>query len=424
MAYKLVVKTLIFSIIAVSNLLYAEDGLNSTLDPLVQCQEQTITNTILCGEISGRIKSLYYSTYNAYFVEDLNQDTASIGGFIKYQTQPIEGLSSGISYASQRRLDDKKDFKDEVTELAAEKDGLAELYLKYEKENLKIKIGQQDLDLPFVGNYDWRIMPVLYRAVDFKYLNDDNFIRLSKIDRFKSYADDQFTQSSRYSADLKTNGMWSIGFGKNFEYENKQLTTQAWYQAYDDYTNITYLEGHLKFKNIRYTPDFGVQLMYGRDQGKALAGEIHHTGIGFLLGLSVIEDLTLTTAYNYIKPKADTYLNGALFAPYMIYTASGPYFAQPFFTSTQDLGSGHAASIALEGNWTDNFYVGARYSFMNLKETAEVKALNQSEYVLYGIYSFSGALKGWSISNFMGLATSPRSSKTFLQNRFGLSYEF
>ncbi|MGM1005316.1 hypothetical protein ACO10M_15990, partial [Acinetobacter haemolyticus] len=67
---------------------------------------------------------------------------------------------------------------------------------------------------------------------------------------------------------------------------------------------------------------------------------------------------------------------------------------------------------------------GARYSFMDLKEADHVASRNQSEYMVFGIYNFTGALKGFSVSNFFGIQTSPRYEKDFLQNRFTLSYKF
>lgn len=403
---------------------YAETSINHVLHLNNNCQIENLANSISCGNISGRFKTLYYSTHHAYFVENLNQDTIATGSFLKYETQPFLDIKLGLSYAGQWRLDDQSPGKNEVPELAPERDGLAEAYIDWSQENTALRIGQQALDIPFVGNYDWRVMPVLYRAIDFKYDHQQDFLRLTILDRFKSYADDQFTQTSRYSPEIKTEGMWSVGLGKNYDLAQQQIKGQIWYQSYDDYNDLAYFEGHVKFKNMAYQPDFGVQLMYAKEQGKAYAGEIDHQGIGVSLALSVLDDMTLTTAYNYVKPNQNSYLNGALFAPYMIYTASGPYFAQPFFTSTQDLGSGHAVGIALEGNLTAQTYVGARYSFMNLKESKDLKALNQSEYILYAIHNFDGALKGWSLSNFAGVMTSAREDKTFLQNRLGLTYQF
>ena len=395
-------------------------ALNST----TQCQSESLENAFLCGKISGRLNTLYYSTHNAYFVPDLNQDTITTGGFIKFETQPIAGLSAGISYAGQWRLDDKDPNKAEVTELSQDKDGLAEAYIDWRNADWKIRLGQQSLDVPFVGHYDWRVMPPLFRAADVQYGTQHDYVRATWIDRFKSYADDQFEKTSRYSSEIETDGMWSIGAAKSFDFADQKLKTQALYQSYTDYNRLAYLEAHLQWEDLPYQPDLGIQAMWSESQGKELAGNTDHQGVGISLALKILNGMTFKTAYNYIKPNEDSYLNGALFTPYMIYTASGPYFAQPFFTSTQDLGAGHAAMLSIEGSLNEQTYVGANYSFMHLTEADDVKNLNQSEYVIYGIYNFDGGLKGWSIANFFGVVTSPRYEDVFIQNRLGLKYSF
>lgn len=409
-----------------STVSFADINLNDLGHSPQNCDSNQLSNALSCGTLSGRLNTLYYSTHNAYFVENLNQDTVSTGGFIKYQTYPIAHFSAAVSYAGQWRLDDQNEKNNEISELKNEKDGLAEAYIEWKIPEAHVRVGQQSLDIPFLGNYDWRIMPVLYQALDaqYQYGQQDDFIRATVVNRYKSYADDQFSRTSRYSQALKTDGMWSLGLAKGSDLGAQQLKGQVWYQAYDDYSHLFYAEGHAKWKDLAYQPDLGIQLMWSEAQGEKRAGNVDHFGVGISLALNILDNKTLKTAYNYIRPQENRYLNGALFTPYMLYTASGPYFAQPFFTSTQDLGAGHAAMIAFEGSLNAQTYIGAQYSFMNLKETAAIKALNQSEYVMYGIYNFTGALKGWSVSNFAGFATSPRSDDLFLQNRLGLRYTF
>ena len=395
------------------------------------CDTQSIVDAIRCGQATGKFHTLYYSTHNAYFVEDLNQDTVTAGGYLKFETAPFYGFTAGISYAGQRRLDDRHSDYDEVTELKNNKDGLAEAYINWNKDALKIKVGQQHLDVPFLGNYDWRIMPPLFRAVDIQYGSQNDYVRFTGADRFKSYADDQFTKTSRYS-NVETDGVWSIGVAKSFDVGTNKLNAQMWYQNYDDYNYLTYFESHLKLNEQRFTPSLGVQFMHAKGDGQALKQasnlvenhKVDHQGVGALLSLNPKENITVKAGYNYIKENKDSYMNGALFTPYMIYTSSGPYFAQPFFTSTQDLGSGHAYMVSIEGSLNEQTYIGANYSFMDLKESSDVKSLNQSEYVIYGFYNFKGAMKGWSLANFFGVVTSPREDKVFLQNRFGVKYIF
>ena len=110
--------------------------------------------------------------------------------------------------------------------------------------------------------------------------------------------------------------------------------------------------------------------------------------------------------------------------PYAHNVASGPLFAQPFLSSTQDLGAGNAYAIDLNAAPMGHWFVGARYSFMDLKSSATVASLYQSEYLLYAIYNFTGKLKGLSIANFVALQSSPARPKKFIQNRFTLEYAF
>ena len=63
---------------------------------------------------------------------------------------------------------------------------------------------------------------------------------------------------------------------------------------------------------------------------------------------------------------------------------------------------------------------------MNLAESNEVKNLNQSEYMIYRVYNFSGALKGQRVVvwRFFGFTTALRSDDIFVQNRLGLKHQF
>jgi len=332
---------------------------------------------------------------------------------------------SAVGYDIQRRLDEKNK-NDEVSELKEDRDGLAEAYLTWKNDLARVTVGNQRLNLPFMGDYaDRRVLMFLYQAADVQIGNQYDFLRLTKVNKYKSYAEDEFTKSSRQNSKVETDGVWSIGVGKRFELDaNKTLKTQLWYQDYDDYLRLIYTQADLGFSQLKYAPEFSLQYMSGKDQGKAFAGEINSQVWGVQATFKVLPAASLKVAYNYIKPDQNSYLNGALLMPYASQTSSGEIFAQPFFTSTQDLGAGNALMLSLEGKLTDQVIAGARYSFMDLKEAENLSSRNQSEYMLFGIYNFTGALKGFSVSNFAGIQTSPRYDKNFLQNRFALSYKF
>ncbi|MCU4369703.1 OprD family outer membrane porin [Acinetobacter courvalinii] len=403
-----------------------DTSLNHLLNLQQDCQaNDQLAAVFACGSLHGAVKSTYYSLNNAYFVDNLNQDTAVIGGYIKYETAPFYGVQAAVGYDIQRRLDEK-DNKAEVDELKEDGDGLAEAYLTWKNDLARVTVGNQRLNLPFMGDYaDRRVLMFLYQAADVQIGDNNDFLRLTKVNKYKSYGEDEFTKSARQNSNLQTDGVWSVGVGKRFNLaEDRSLKTQLWYQSYDDYTRLIYTQADLAMPKLKYAPEFSLQYMSGKDQGKALAGEVNSQIFGAQAAVKFLPVTTLKVAYNYIKPDRESYLNGALLTPYAAKTSSGEIFAQPFFTSTQDLGAGNALMLSLEGKLTDQVIAGARYSFMDLKEAENLSSRNQSEYMLFGIYNFTGALKGFSVSNFAGIQTSPRYDKNFLQNRLTLSYKF
>jgi hypothetical protein len=155
--------------------------------------------------------------------------------------------------------------------------------------------------------------------------------------------------------------------------------------------------------------------------GNDLLGPVSSQVYGFQVGVKR-KSVNLSFGYDYTKPNANSYLNGSLVTPYAHNMSSGPLFAQPFITSTQDLGSGSAYAVDLSGNPTQNLTLGARYSFMDLTAQAGGPSLNQSEYLAYATYNFDGSLKGFSATDFLAVQSSPAKTSTFIQNRLQLQY--
>lgn len=383
-----------------------------------------IGDFLTCGTVSGSIRSLYYTTHNAYFSKGFNQDTVSYGGSLKYETAPLAGFQLGVSGIFLRGIN-HPDEAHTISDIGKNQTAVGEAYLSWAWDDIKIVAGDQRLNIPFLGDYDWRITPILYRAVDANYGDSENFIHATKVWRYKPWGDDNFLKTSAYTdIDTPTNGMWSVGAGRAVQLDDKKLTGQVWYEEYDDYSKLVYGESHLSWQQTAMTPDVGVQFIRGTSDGKALAGEVNSTSYGAQVGLTLTPSLGWKLGYNHIAASANSWNNGGLVVPYAHNSSSGPYFAQPFFTSTQDLGSGNAWATELNFTATENLSMGTRYSFMDLKPSTSSPSINQSEYLVYATWAFSGALKGLSISDFVGVQTSPLYNADFWQNRLTLQYDF
>lgn len=377
-----------------------------------------------CGSVHGSLRSLYYSTNNAYFVRNNNQDTASYGGNILFQTAPYYGISAGVGGIYQQQWRSPGAGRG-VTELATNQNGFGEAWLRWQYQDFRFTAGDQRIDIPFMSDYDWRITPILFRAVDMHWGDKTDFVHATKISRYKPWRSDKFLATSAYSAiKEETNGAWAVGAGRSTQAGDMTLTGQLWYESYDDYVNIFYSEAHSQWKAAPWQPDIGVQLIRGSGVGARLRGEVDSTSYGLQLALTPTSKVKWSINYNHIVSNPEAYLNGALVTPYSSSTSSGKYFAQPYFTSTQDLGTGNAYSTRVTYQVMPALSIGTYYSFMDLKSSASAPSRNQSEYVVFGIYQFDGALKGLSLSNFLGVQTSPVYDYSFWQNRVSLQYNF
>ncbi|EEE07345.1 TPA: OprD family outer membrane porin [Burkholderia multivorans] len=384
------------------------------------------------GHFSGDFRTIYFSSHNAFYSPGLNQDTISYGGKLGFTTASLHGFSAGVSGFIQRGINHSDNPSKVDGYLGPNLLAMGEAYLQYEGHGFKIVGGNQQLDVPFASTYDWRMAPQLFQGVSARYGDSNNFVQAFKMFRFKSYISNSFTRRTTYNSNFdsyssvgneETNGFWGVGAGHKWALSPVTVSAQGWFQTYQDYAKLTYVEAQVIRSDGLIKPFVGVQGFRETGDGRELTGNVNSEVFGGQFGIKR-NSLTLSFGYNRIVPHSDSYLNGALVTPYAHNVSSGPLFAQPFLNSTQDLGAGNAYAIDLNGAPMGHWFIGARYSFMDLKSSATVASLNQSEYLLYAIYNFTGKLKGLSIANFVALQSSPAKPKKFIQNRLTIEYAF
>lgn len=375
-----------------------------------------------CGKIEGSLRLNSYSLNNAYFANQ-SQDTTTAGGYATYQTARYQGFKVAVGIEGQRRL---AEGSHAVSELSQHTFGLGEAYINWTHGLFNITVGNQRLDLPFTGDYSfYRVQPWLYQAIDAKYGTTDDFIRLTKVNKYKSYGDDQFTHSNRLNDDPYSgyqqnfDGMYSLGLGKKLDRTQYSLKGQAWVEHYQDLLDIYYGEASLTFKQAAWQPEIGVQAIYGDETGQKRLGQINSTSFGTQIKLKPTEKIIWKVGYDHIiKDKNSTWYEGALPTPYAHNTSSDPYFAQPFFTSTQDLGAGNFYSTEISSPINKALFMGSRITYADLNTT---DGKDMYEVMFYGFYNLS---KNFSVSEFVGFQKQHGDANAFLQNRLGLTYNF
>lgn len=394
------------------------------------CQSPSVgefADMFSCGTVEGSIRLNSFSLNNAYF-SDLSQDTTTVGGYATYKTARYNGFQGALGIEGQRRL---AQGAHNVSELSQHTFGIGEAYLNWTQDKFSITVGNQKLNLPFTGDYSYyRVQPWLYQGVDIKYGDSDNFVRATKVNKYKSYGDDDFSKSNRLNDDpfsgYKQNfdGLISLGVGKKITLDDKYVKGQFWAEQYQDLLNLYYGEANLGFTQAKWKPEVSVQAIYGQDTGDAYLGNIDSTSLGAQVKFKPTDKLTWRLAYDHVFYKDNsTWLKGSLPTPYAHNTSSDPYFAQPFFTSTQDLGPGNFYSTELTSPFGKNLFAGARLTYTDIDRRFNTDR-DMYEVMFYGFYNFQGALKGLSLAEFVGAQKREGDSNAFLQNRLALSYNF
>lgn len=392
-----------------------------------ECKDTSIVSALTCGQVSGSVRLYSYSDHNDFFSQK-NLDTTSTGGYLNYTTGKFYNLSATVGINGQLPLlKSENSFKP----LNSNQLGLSEAYIEWKSDKFSVTIGNQRLNLPFLGEWSsWRVLPWLYRGVDIKYGTEDNYINLTKVTDYKNYSTDDFSKTSKLYDDNSykgtTKGLLSFGAVKKIILdENKTVKNQFWYEKYYDIENLFYTQSDLFIKNKElWNPIFGIQALYAKGTGNKYISNINNKTLGLQIILNPKENLKWQFGYNKIFKNKDAFQNGALVTPYAHLTGSGPLFAQPFLSSTQDSGSGSAYSTQLSSNLTQQLSLSARYTFIDMTKNQSNKDINLSEYLIFWTYKFSGNLKNLTLTNFTAVQSKPVAEKKFIQNRLQLSYNF
>ncbi len=365
-----------------------------------------ITDMLRCGTLTGSARLRSFSFNNAFF-NGQSQDTTSIGGFVTYKTSEYNHISAAIGLQGQQHI---LKGAHAIGGFNNDNIGLGEAYIQWQNKNTKMTLGNQRLNVPFLGDYSsFRTQPWLYQAADFVYDNQSYFIHLNTFKKYKSYMGDEFTSNSRLndnpylktidgkSYTLNSDLTSSIGIGKTIKIDNNNLLLQAWFQNYKNITNIFYTQANYTLPDQPFQPEFGVQYIQGTETGDAYLGNIDSKSIGIKLKLNFPNKITINSGINHIQTNSDAWQKGRLVTPYSHQTTSDPYFAQPFFTSIQDIGSGTFYMIDTSTRSIDNLNIGLRLTYANI-DKAYQNNNDMYEVMPYFIYNFSDKYKGLSIS--------------------------
>lgn len=384
------------------------------------------------GEVSGNLRWFYYNNRNAYFIAGSNRKTAALGGKLVFTTAELDGFSMRLGVLAQQNLFRGEHGHDR--DLGADVRAVGEAWLQWRGQGFQVRAGNQQLqDVPFAGTYDFVVVPQVYQGVKVRYSTDHVQLTGVRVLRYKSRIADGYSKHTNYNppfipfppnaGNQTTDGFWAVGGSGQHDAGPLALSGKLWYVDFIDYARMVYMEGKLARAQGSVRPFVAFQVIDQTDAGRAIMGQVDSRVYGMRLGVQH-GSLTVTLNFNLIPHRPGTFGNGSLVTPYATHESSGPLFAQPLLTSTQDLGSGRAWSLNAGFAPGANTFVGARYSRMDLTTVAGSPSIGQNGYMVFGIYHFQGMLKGLSLRNFFAYQTQAIHAVDYWENRLSVVYNF
>ncbi len=193
------------------------------------------------GKIKGKSRTYYFE--RDYDFRNTRQDIAT-GGMLYYTTGELHGISLGISFYTGQGMGLNNDDRDVYGLLAKDSDGdhenftvVGESYIKADFRNTVIKLGRQELDLPWVNTDDNRLTPQSTNA--YTLINNsipDLELLVSHITRMRGKASESFVSMTEYAEVPGSRAVSTIGL----TYKGiKNLEIHLWdFHAYDYISNL------------------------------------------------------------------------------------------------------------------------------------------------------------------------------------------
>jgi len=346
------------------------------------------------GKVSGQFREFSISREVDDTRPTLNNDYTrkanTIGGYLKYETGSLNGLSLGAAaYGTVGfHLGDRANVNDVDPTLLGEKNGndlyLGEGYLQYKNGNTTFKGGRQKLDTPMAGSDDARMLPNLFEAyvlsnTDIK----DTTLIAAHVTKFaqgtfgRAYTNGVLSVTSGYSlidarnqtGDFTNMGTYAIGQRTDgvsvaaVVYTGiKGLKLQLWDYYAHDILNAVYSEANYGWSYPNgVAPYLAAQWINERDIGSSYAGNVNSDFVAAKMGVKVANfDLSAAVSRNS-KEDTATAVNGGTISPW----GGMPAYTQGMVTRHQFMAGTDAMKIAGSYDWKNfgvNLNTGVYYT--------------------------------------------------------------
>jgi len=424
------------------------------------------------AQIDGTVRAYDFDRlYGAPKVS--NQSAFSVAGILNVKSSPfLNGFEVGTSFftATSLGLNDSNgapSFSHLDATLMGPNNSLTALgqaYVQYDKPWLLVRLGDQEISTPWVGESDSRALPATYQAA---------FIEVSPTKAFQVFGLREFSWKSRTSNTYFRDNLYypstfdgdsafggsaalsssapksqgTLAFGSSYAADG--VKADAWYYDFYDFTNMFYGDASYTldtgtalnpFIGGQFLRDWDGDSLLNADRfGTAIDGVkgngVNATAFGLQVGLNYVLNSpglgagNIALSYNDVPEHRGSIGDGAIVSPYTVGYATDPLYTTALIRGLVELGPGDAKRIALTQHlFGDRIAAVVAFSRFDTKLNG-----GSNDTYLDLTYFPSGKFKGLSIRDRMEVSNASfefnngatgNKGDSFVYNRIMLQYDF
>lgn len=441
-------------------------GLAATAATL-PAQAQTLTDWFSHAKIDGTVRAYNFDRLYSKPAAP-NQSAAAVAGILNVQTAPfLGGFGAGASFFTTTNggiNPGNAHLDSTLIGTRTSINALGQAYLQYKRDWLLARIGDQELDTPWMGSSDSRMLPATYQAAygEVEPLAGLKLIGLREFSWKSRTSGDYYQDNLYYPSTYNGDTLYGGGSGINMTapnangtlafgatYAGHGIKASGWYYNFYDFAQMGYGDASYTYKTgtginpfiagQALTESDGNSLLNANRGASAINGYVGNgvnataygikAGFDYSLGSDLFDGGEVYIAYNKIEQNNGSIGAGTIVSPYTNSYATDPLYTTSMIRGLVELGPGDGWKVGLT-QYMFHKQVKAMFAFASYSTL-----LNGSSNDLYAdlTYSPGGRFKGFSIRDRVELSQGNSKYKngsggnlggSFIYNRVMLQYNF